>query len=86
MQVAKIIYLTQDSNLSEQFDEQICLQKLGLSPKWTVFSSGRDDFYDLQEALCVLITRGARSVEAFRASYSENDGLRLQTPGMRVFG
>jgi len=86
MRKATVVYLADSMNVPEDLDEARALASVGLDPEWSVLSASRAGYWDLGEAARHLVVRGAKSVQAVKATVGEDGRLHLFGQPIRVFG
>jgi hypothetical protein len=86
MKEGRIVYLSQFIPPIDESDEPAILKNLGLEPRWTVFVSDQPNYFDVQEALHVLVARGAVRVNAHRMMLTDKAELRLHESNLRLLG
>ncbi len=86
MRCGTVIYLTDAASMTKDLDDELAIKNLGLDPKWTIIAADLDGYYDLIDATQVLIVRGAKHIEALRASSISEDEIRPFGEPLRMFG
>jgi hypothetical protein len=81
-----VIYLTNPTSLKDEHDEQLLIGKLKLDPQLTVFAATQNGYDDLENASWRLLTRGAKNIQAIRATVDAHGDLQIEGPALRLYG
>ena len=86
MITATVVYLADAATVSRDFDEAQALARLGLPDRWSLVAASDNGFYDMHDAVRVLVERGAHRVEARRGHLDGEGNICLFGEPLRLLG
>ncbi len=86
MKKATVLYLAGTGNIDEEFDEENAICELGLDPGSTLLSASAPNFYDLHDALRLLIQGGHKRIEALGVIQGLDGKLKTLGEPMHLYG
>ena len=85
MKMGTVLYLT-DAAGAADFDDELALLRLGLSPDWAVVAAEDPGYFSMHDATRLLIERGASRIEAVRARIGQDGDMVLFGDVMHLYG
>jgi hypothetical protein len=86
MITATVVYLADAATVGRDFDEAQALERLGFADRWSLVAASDNGFYDMHDAVRILVERGAHRVEARRGSLDEEGNISLFGEPLRILG
>lgn len=86
MRTGTVLYLTDAASVPDDVDDEAVISRAGLDPGWTLVAAQRCGYYAVEEALHLLISRGATRVDAVKGRLGPDGFVDLFGAPLRLHG
>ncbi len=86
MRQGTVLYLANAMEIGEDFDDGRAIADLDLDPERTMLASSIPGYYEIHDAVRLMILRGFKRIEGLRAAVHPDQSVRPIGKPFRLFG